>query len=868
MSAPDKTEKSDAKARLRAKIDALSRHKNADQSKQTPIPVQIEKPPAQTRAQPQAHTQISQDPIRIILFMIVKNESKIIRRCLLSTRGIVDAICISDTGSTDNNVEIMKNTIAEMKIPGVVINEPWIDFGKSRTMSYLEAKKMAISLGWDLERTYGLTIDADMETKLKTTLEEFTKSKQEMVADKYDLEQFNRGLRYFNARLMKFAHDFRSVGVTHEYWSAYTPKPDGKPWEGEGKNITSEKMNTIWLDDHDDGGCKADKFERDIRLLTQGLIDEPKNERYMFYLAQSYKSLGRWDESIERYKIRITAGGYAEEVWYSHLMIAECYREKSKAAKEKWLKAEKDMNEIPDDYGSLREEAAYIEDFAPADGPIGSNERQAHLNRKTTSEPSPKDNLAALVKKHKEEEEINWALALSWYLKAYQNRSTRAESLYELAKYYRETSAQELGFLFANLCNNIPYPEGDGLFISTDVYEHCPLQEMAICGFYTKRNRMDGFNACEELLFDPDVKWKVKSDIHMNEYYYTPKLAYDWFRNIDIQRPFIREDGEVNPDFKDDSQYRGLNPSFCRDPASKGYTMIFRTVNFTHDNEHSSYTSMHKDGKIRTRNFLVKMDSFLQVKSQVEIIDPDAGSASRYDAQVLGLEDCRIFANGTRLWFTCTTCDTRENKVPQITLCRIGKSITDDGKLPVDLFLPLKGVKDMKNKTNVECEKNWLPFMNGSDINIIYGYQPFTIIKPVLNDTKEYKRGDTEEVLSIKIDLDLSRFRGGSSPVPFDDGHIFVIHEVIFEKKKHNDKEWFRRHYVHRFVYLDKKYELKKISLPFFFEKPETEFCSGLALDYAGHQLMMACGINDEKVTVYGIGEEKVKKMLKTIVAN
>lgn len=40
--------------------------------------------------------------------------------------------------------------------------------------------------------------------------------------------------------------------------------------------------------DWEDGGCKADKSERDIRLLTQGTRDEPDNVRYFFYLAHSY----------------------------------------------------------------------------------------------------------------------------------------------------------------------------------------------------------------------------------------------------------------------------------------------------------------------------------------------------------------------------------------------------------------------------------------------------------------------------------------------------------------------------------------------------------------------------------------------------
>ena len=52
-------------------------------------------------------------------------------------------------------------------------------------------------------------------------------------------------------------------------------------------------------------GCKEDKFERDIRLLTKGIEEEPNNGRYYFYLAQSYKDTNKYELAIENYKKRI-----------------------------------------------------------------------------------------------------------------------------------------------------------------------------------------------------------------------------------------------------------------------------------------------------------------------------------------------------------------------------------------------------------------------------------------------------------------------------------------------------------------------------------------------------------------------------------
>ena len=44
--------------------------------------------------------------VTISLCMIVKNEEKILRRCLDSIKGLMDEIIIVDTGSTDNTRKI------------------------------------------------------------------------------------------------------------------------------------------------------------------------------------------------------------------------------------------------------------------------------------------------------------------------------------------------------------------------------------------------------------------------------------------------------------------------------------------------------------------------------------------------------------------------------------------------------------------------------------------------------------------------------------------------------------------------------------------------------------------------------------------
>ena len=69
-----------------------------------------------------------------------------------------------------------------------------------------------------------------------------------------------------------------------------------------------------------------DKFERDIRLLLEGLKQEPENHRYWFYLAQSYRDAGRTAKAAKAYAKRAEMGGWDEEAWNARLQEARCLR--------------------------------------------------------------------------------------------------------------------------------------------------------------------------------------------------------------------------------------------------------------------------------------------------------------------------------------------------------------------------------------------------------------------------------------------------------------------------------------------------------------------------------------------------------------
>jgi len=328
---------------------------------------------------------------KICYAAIFKNESKNVYRCLNSLKALIDFVCICDTGSTDNTIELIEKWGQENNIPTTVHRgeeQIFKNFGHNRTLSYTKAIESYP------EACYLLLIDADMVVKISDNF-----NSADLTADCYMFEQVNPYIRYWNTRMLSTKPKWRCAGVTHEYWDCLTP------------NHTTVKTNDIWIDDIGDGGSKENKFKRDIKLLTEG-IDDIKEDtglrtRYKFYLANSYKDIGDNLNAIEWYDKRIKDGGFIEEVFIAYLYKGHCY---------------KDLGDVP--------------------------------------------------------------AAIDSYLKGWDVLPIRSESLYEVAKIYREQGKNNIALLFAEKGLKIPYPKDCGLFISYKVYEYYFLEEVSIAGFY------------------------------------------------------------------------------------------------------------------------------------------------------------------------------------------------------------------------------------------------------------------------------------------------------------------------------------------------------------------------------------------------
>ena len=245
----------------------------------------------------------------VCLNMIVKDEAKILERCLASVAPWIDHYVIADTGSRDRTPDLIRDFFADRGVPGEVVSFPFQNFEQARNEALAACRSSAG------EFDYVLFTDADME--LVVDDDDF---KDKLQAPAHLVRQV-ADLAYDNVRFVHRRLPARYIGVTHEYLDTCGTQPT--------------KLDGVWFRDHAEGASRSVKTKRDAKLLKEGLAKEPQNVRYMFYLAQTLKDARRFKEAIRWYEKRIAAGGWAEEVWYSAYMIAFCYKQLAADARNK-----------------------------------------------------------------------------------------------------------------------------------------------------------------------------------------------------------------------------------------------------------------------------------------------------------------------------------------------------------------------------------------------------------------------------------------------------------------------------------------------------------------------------------------------------
>lgn len=219
---------------------------------------------------------------RISLCMIVKNEEKLLERCLNSVKGYVDEMIVVDTGSTDRTWQIAESCGA------VVLSHEWNhDFAEARNVALKHATG-----DWILQ------LDADeyfidgTQHKIKEAIEGNREKDAFLVQITNLIGEGQIGNSHVYTRLFKNKKSIRYEGNIHEQL-----KNDGQSLVGEWTTIRivhSGYMESVVKE--------KGKKQRNMQMLKKELQKNPKSGFHHYNMSNEYIADKRYQKSLDHAK--------------------------------------------------------------------------------------------------------------------------------------------------------------------------------------------------------------------------------------------------------------------------------------------------------------------------------------------------------------------------------------------------------------------------------------------------------------------------------------------------------------------------------------------------------------------------------------
>ena len=217
------------------------------------------------------------------LVMIVKNESRSLEKCLSRAVKLVDGIYITDTGSTDNTVEIAKKYQAH-----VSVFEWNNDFAAARNYALAQSP-----CDWNL------VLDADeyLISGTKKELQKFINSGEHIGA-----------IRLHNS----YREANGEISQSYEYITRFFPK--GTLYEGRMHEQVVSSLPIVPLSiifEHD-GYLQEGKGERNLEILKEELQLNPDEPYLLYQIARTLwlmKDFGQADKYFEKFYLFVPDSG-------------------------------------------------------------------------------------------------------------------------------------------------------------------------------------------------------------------------------------------------------------------------------------------------------------------------------------------------------------------------------------------------------------------------------------------------------------------------------------------------------------------------------------------------------------------------------
>jgi glycosyltransferase involved in cell wall biosynthesis len=243
--------------------------------------------------------------------MIVRDESHVVGKTLetIVKHVPITSFVISDTGSTDNTIEIIESFFKERGVSGTVTRDEWRDFSYNRTLAIEHARRLSSD-------EYLFLFDAD--DSIHGVFPE-PKNQTDMI-----MCNFGQYCKYFRPLFIRRTLPWRYRGVLHEYI------------ESPPKATKSMLRGDYYIESGRTGARNRNpnKYADDARVLEKALLTETDPQlvnRYRFYLAQSYRDANMIDEAIRAYTNVIKGSGWVQERYVSCVYIGTMYEKKGQS---------------------------------------------------------------------------------------------------------------------------------------------------------------------------------------------------------------------------------------------------------------------------------------------------------------------------------------------------------------------------------------------------------------------------------------------------------------------------------------------------------------------------------------------------------
>lgn len=224
--------------------------------------------------------------------MIVRDEEKVLSRCLESLRSEADELIIVDTGSRDKTAEIAR------KYTDRVYFFPWIDdFSAARNFAFSKASG-----------DYLMWLDAD-DVIPENMINQLRKLKQRLLTENADMavcRYVGGGCAYFRERIVKRSAGFHWEGRVHECIT-----PHGK--------LIRDDFTVVHL------GSDKPRGARNLHIYQKWRAEEALSGRDLFYYGRELYYNRLYTESIAILEEMLAGNGWYVNKIEACKILAECH---------------------------------------------------------------------------------------------------------------------------------------------------------------------------------------------------------------------------------------------------------------------------------------------------------------------------------------------------------------------------------------------------------------------------------------------------------------------------------------------------------------------------------------------------------------